>query len=120
MIRRGASGGSSSGGGSSSEEASSIEYLDVSGLNKNIKKAILEFSFYVKVRVDENNAIALGTMTDFRSNPDFITALGVDINANIVNSNVITTVIGYIEMVGMLDMYNSIPRITKEQFYSLE
>lgn len=111
------SGGSGESGGG---EDSTVEYLDVSGLNTNIKRAFLEFSFYVKVSVDGNTSIGFGTMTDIRSVPDNIIALGVDTNANIVNSSLTTTVIGYMEMIGMLDMYNSIPRITKEEFYNLE
>lgn len=108
------------GSGNGSGEASTVEYLDVSGIDENFKRALLEFSFYVKVDANGSTAIALGAMTDARSNPDYIIALGVDTNASIINPNITTTVIGYIEMIGMLDMYNSIPRITKEQFYNLE
>lgn len=108
-------GGSNSDGGDSS-----IEYLDVSGMDKMTKSALLELSFYVKVIVSGNNTIALGTMTDVRSSVDNIIALGVDINANIVSPNISTTLIEYIQLMGILDMYNSVPRITKEEFYNLE
>ena len=108
-------GGSSSGG-----ESSSIEYLDVSGLDRMTKSALLEFSFYAKINTNGTIAVAFGTMTDIRSVPDNIISLGVDTNASMIAANTTYTVIEYFKLIGLLDVYNSIPRITKEEFYNLD
>ena len=108
------------GSGSGSGEASTVEYLDVSGLDKMTKSALLEFSFYAKINTNGTIVVAFGTMTDVRSVPDNIIALGVDTNASMIAANTTYTVIEYFKLIGLLDVYNSVPRITKEQFYSLE
>lgn len=102
-------------------EASSMEYLDVSGLSEMYRKVYLEFSFYAKVvDMNDNIAIALGTMSDLRNLPaSNIIALGIDPNATIINSSLTTTALGYMEMAGLLDDYNAIPRLTKEEFYTI-
>ena len=118
MIRRGAasSGGNGESGGG---DASTIEYLDVSGLDKMTKSALLEFSFYAKINTNGTIVVAFGTMTDVRGVPDNIIALGVDTNASMIAANTTYTIIEYFKLIGLLDVYNSVPRITKEEFYAV-
>ena len=105
--------------GDSGGEESTIEYLDVSGLDKMTKSALLEFSFYAKINTNGTIVVAFGTMTDVRSVPDNIIALGVDTNASMIAANTTYTVIEYFKLIGLLDVYNSVPRITKEEFYAV-
>ena len=135
MIKRGASGGS--GGGSSSGEASTIEYLDVrdvdfkDGSNGQVVYALM--ATYIKLYKIVNGAagseitfatpyaLSMEYQYDGTLFNDVFIALSID-------KSMMALPTGETEFVNLYDYFNSmlgnaldaIPRITKEQFYSLE
>ena len=138
MIRRvGASSGGSgeSGGGSSSGEASSIEYLDLRGydvMNKDSKWSV--FAFYsISCIVIMNNKykayMPSGMLAQLMSAPNSnynVLASAIDFSVKTsVFLGELQTINEYItQELGSMTLtqeeLDSIPRITKEQFYSLE
>ena len=118
-------GGGSSGGG----EASNIEYLDVSGLNEEGRANLAYFASKVKLIYSHN---ALGGEIKAIGRPlAIIGTLGIGfgpLNGSIaieINRNDIISIKGAINVNGNLfesmgEELDAIPRITKEQFYSLE
>lgn len=133
MIRRG---GASSGGsgGNGSGEASSIEYLDVSGIN--FDEAAFTFikltCSSVAVRVLLNDKYCVGPFMFFNMdgdlNPSNIKAVAINPDAEVnmperpSGGNIIkTTTKEWLSIItGSWSDIDAIPRITKEQFYSLE
>lgn len=108
--------GGSSGGG----EVSSIEYLDLSGLEQNIKGRLIMFAYLL--RGNDSGIIAPisfvlnGPDIDMSNIGEFVDMISIDFNMDIYmfGSNM--------KIKNMFDenIINIIPRITKEQFYSLE
>lgn len=132
-----------SGGGT---EASSMEYLDVSEVNTSMRAMLLGYSLYAKVPqktiIDTSTDTSQGTVTidagivpssiyalivgQFSSGtPNFdtanqaITALGFDFGGQINMGGQTLTLNDMFAMYGMQEAIAAIPRLTKEQFYTL-
>lgn len=124
MIRRGVSGGSGESGG----EASSIEYLDITNVANN-KELLLQNSLQANVNSTEFKMIGpslaiYGILNDLNGNYASL-YIEIDFNSKIYIirgvEKVEHTVGEYLVMAGIYQStLDSIPRITKEQFYSLE
>lgn len=132
MIRRG--GASSGGSGESGGEASSIEYLDVSGEmdSDTIFNTLLMASFYTKV-ISTNFRQVSPSLSFYIMSPEIgvnnITNVYFAINFNDkymvdapnLNIKEDLTMLEYVLKSGITqEQLDAIPRITKEQFYSLE
>lgn len=136
-------GGNSGGGGGS---ASSIEYLDVSGVNRYVKQTLLLFSLYSKVPQDiiidtseggnqstvtfdasigpsANTSVTMGALGMSSVHTDTflsgVTALGIDFSQKIVTQGQTMTINEFFTMSGGKEMIDAIPRITEEEFYTL-
>lgn len=120
MIRRG--GASSGGSGDSGGEASTIEYLDVRESTSTVVAALKGFGLELRVITDEG-VIVLGTFGSYLFKCREV-AVSIDFNKEIIyNSRKVTVLDALIESSGGgvdKNYFDSIPRITKEQFYSLE
>lgn len=109
IVEQGGSGGE--GGGSS------IEYLDVSGLDEEIQMALSLFCSIVKSRSGNNWYISSPiAYYDYGAKP---VALGVDTSSTFSIEGVTGTLYEFFEMLGVKDLVDSLPRLSKEQFYSL-
>lgn len=135
-----------SGGSFSGSGVSSIEYLDVSGVNRHIKQTLLFFSLYSKVPQDiiidtseggnqstvtfdasigpsANTSSTLGSlgMSSVHAGTFLseITALGIDFSQKIVTQGQTMTVNEFFTMSGGKETIDAIPRITEEEFYTL-
>lgn len=131
MIRRGgASGGGGNSGGSGSGEASSIEYLDVRDIDSGILSTLFNCSMYDKIRAEKINYTFIGfnrqSVRDIVGEDTITKTLAVAVN---MNDFVIVNMDGQIQKFAIKDYLlisatqeelDAIPRITKEQFYSLE
>lgn len=110
------------GSGSGSGEASTVEYLDVSGMNANTKMRISLYSLYIK---SANGIMPSGSIISMWGNEEepynSITSISIDFDAPIKTGN-ISSINEFIKLVGGFtqEQLDAIPRITKEQFYSLE
>lgn len=134
IIKRGEGGGSTPPSG---ESASTIEYLDLSG-DSPLRDALITFSYLIKTdgfRIEHTDsgswnaergiivsgnllATVLGmTYDDYRIVKDSIKAVAVDFNTEIVMQDTIMPIKDV--FTGAEEMLNAIPRITKEQFYTL-
>ena len=107
----------SSGDGSGSGEASNIEYLDVSGVNQEIYFAsLLIMSFVSKNK--ENGVVGItpsAAMVGY--NNSLIISLAIDFSFKTSNGTILELLLN----IGITqEQLDAIPRITKEQFYSLE
>lgn len=129
-------GSEGSGGG---ESASAIEYLDLSG-NSPLRNALIQFCYLIKTdgfkieRPDssseaERGIIPVSNLIEIMVDKpyeeyliilDSIKAVAIDFNIEVIISG--TDTIMYIKDVftGAEELLNAIPRLTKEQFYSLE
>lgn len=131
MIRRGTASSSGS-GGDSGGETSTIEYLDVSGLKGTNKAYLVHFALYVKAYVENLNTKFSGFSAeyiDMVSNGKAVAstvATAIDFSHKVTVSTGIgefaesTTMKGLLEVGITQEQLDAIPRITKEQFYSLE
>lgn len=115
-------------GGGTSE--SNIEYLDVSGVQGYMKNALLYYSVLAKIQGD---SVAYGVQIQpsgfllaASAMTSLVTAVAIDLAIPItkyaseesgVEKQELTTLDADSELMGFL---NTIPRITKEQFYTLE
>ena len=118
-----------SGGGSGEGGGSNIEYLDVSGMQDYMKNVLLYYSVLAKIQGDSVTygvqiqpsgfLLAAGGMTSL------VTAVAIDLVIPItkyaseesgVEKQELTTLDADSEFMEMLD---TIPRLTKEQFYNL-
>ena len=120
------------GSGSGSGEASNIEYLDVSGLEGTNKAYLVHFALYVKAYVENLNTKFSGFSAeyiDMVSNGKAVAstvATAIDFSHKVTVSTGIgefaesTTMKGLLEVGITKEQLDAIPRITKEQFYSLE
>lgn len=108
-------------GGSSSEESSTIEYLDVSELDFSVVGALKGFGLELRVITDEGVIVSGTYCGSLFSGTD--AAVSIDFNKEIIyNSRKVTVLDTLIESSGggvNKEYFDSIPRITKEEFYSL-
>lgn len=96
---------------------SSIEYLDVSGLDEEIQMALSLFCSIVKSRSGNNWYISSPiAYYDYGAKP---VALGVDTSSTFSIEGVTGTPYEFFEMVGVKDLVDSLPRLSKEEFYAL-
>lgn len=116
--------GESGGSGNGSGDISTIEYLDVSGLDKTDSsiKLMIQLSISVKVSTEYGNMIApLAYTTVFKDLDTMIhntSAICIN-NSLIVDDGMGDVTVG--ETVKQIyPNIDAIPRITKEQFYNLE
>lgn len=114
----------SGGSGESSGDSSNIEYLDVSGLDKTdfSIKSMIKLSILVKVSTEYGNMIAPLAYTTMLKDLDMMihntSAICIN-NSLIVDDRMAAVTVG--ETVKLIyPNIDAIPRITKEQFYSLE
>ena len=114
------------GGGDSGEsggEGSNIEYLDVSGMEYSPgseKHSLLMASFLIKVKINNKvviNTYGIGTITNGDTVRSNTIAIAVDFSTIVSNG---TEKITLGETISSTVDIDSVPRITKEQFYSLE
>ena len=114
----------SAGGG---ESASTIEYLDVSGMNTDNKSALIMYALQLKLTGED---VVLGTQ--IISNgvyartpmPSQVTALSIDVTMPmtkyISNGQSDKQELTTLEEMGISMLTGNLPRLTKEQFYTLE
>lgn len=102
---------------SDSGESSSIEYLDVSGSEVG-KGLCCLYSYQNKILV-KNGVISITSA--IRSYNNTYIARSICFYDTIIVANDKTTILEYLETSGITkDQLDALPRITKEQFYSLE
>lgn len=105
-----------------SGEGSSIEYLDVSGLEYspgNDKAFLLMASFLIKAKINNQviiNTYGFGTMTNGDTVRSNTIAIAVDFST-IISNGAEKSTLG--ETISLLVDIDSIPRITKEEFYTI-
>ena len=109
MIRRGASGGSG--------EASNIEYLDVSGINQEIYFTTLLIMSFVSKNKENGVVGILPSAAMVSYNNSLIISLAIDFSFKTSNGTILELLLN---MGITKEQLDAIPRITKEQFYSLE
>ena len=99
-------------------DSSTIEYLDVRNLSDEIYEIVLLLAIMAKKErsiAPAMYAMALGSDTGKAS------AVGIDLNLKCSIDDVgEITVRGIMELTGIIEIVDAIPRITKEEFYSLE
>ena len=136
IIKKGE--GSSSGGDTPPSGGSNIEYLDVRELPSDIRNVLFTLSVLVKTSqdVDLGESGSINKYTGFSAmlaltagseggagNPnaaqvfDVIVALGMDFSAELIEFGVRYTLLEYLG--DAAEFVASIPRITKEEFYTL-
>ena len=118
MIRRGAasSGGSGDSGGGTGE-ASTIEYLDVSGVNQEIYFTTLLITSFVSKSKENGVVCILPSAAMVGYNNSLIISLAIDFSFKTSNGTILELLLN---MGITQEQLDAIPRITKEQFYSLE
>lgn len=122
------------GSGSGSGEASTIEYLDVSGLDlSSMPHTILKLEYCATAyRIVKAERLMVGPYAVMRENIDeetILKAIAIDANAQMITpespsgsgETIKCTIKEYlIKLLGDWADIDAIPRITKEQFYNLE
>lgn len=132
IIKKGTAPAPPSGG----ESASTIEYLDVSGLDYGSKNQLLVYSLIARTsqfeafgQVQEPRVNLLGLVfmliiadtANFSAYSNAVTAIGMDFTMQTkLSSSGIMTVLDELKVMPVYEQLDSIPRITKEQFYSLD
>ena len=118
------------------ESASTIEYLDVSGLDYGSKNQLLFYSLIARTsqfeafgQVQEPKVNLLGSVfmliiadtANFSAYSNAVTAIGMDFTMQTKSSSSgIMTVLDELKVMPVYEQLDSIPRLTKEQFYTLE
>lgn len=106
----------SGGSGESGGEASNIEYLDVSG--SEVGKALCCMHSYQNKILVENDAISITSA--IRSYNNTYIACSICFSDTVIVANDKTTILEDLEASGITkEQLDAIPRITKEEFYSL-
>ena len=110
-----------------SGEGSSIEYLDVSGLDGLVRGAISSLAAYlIRINIEGNINIIPAAMVellgfDIATSGNIIKYISTNLNDVVVNDADTKTISYLLTMNGFTqEQLDAIPRITKEQFYSLE
>ena len=106
------------GSGSGSGEASTVEYLDVSGLDTDKKIMICECSCFVRGNFNDSLGIVPALFAADGPFPDNVSFVAIDLNAILVTGGNIGIINDFL-IANEVDT-DAIPRITKEQFYNLE
>ena len=111
---------------------SSLEYLDVSEIDINdnpqfinivTTASLVYLSDYTAFGQTFNGVITYGQFGFLGADSQYIKALAIDLNADILNMQTMSgyvTIKEYFRRINIEELYNSLPRITKEQFYNLE
>jgi hypothetical protein len=109
--------------------------LDVSGVDNGLKNQLLmvsiiarSSSFEIMGQPQEAQIIPLGTMllfisfdpTAYDAYSSAVTAIGIDFTMQINSQSTTGTVLDEVKKMPVYEQLDSIPRITKEQFYTLE
>lgn len=118
-----ASGGNSGGGG----YASSVEYLDVRNIDEDLKFSLINSSYLVKISKEGYISIlpALFAKNDFDELYVDTVAIAIDFFAIVAAPDGSETIKETIKEMILrdngypLDVFDSVPRITKEEFYNL-
>ncbi len=105
--------------------ASTIEYVDISTADEDVKKLMMSFSIATKVLM--MGTIGIGTSSSVveiisvGAPIDNILASSFDLNMDILqlNSNELETVKDNLIVNELWETYSSLPRITKEEFYHI-
>lgn len=107
-------GGGSTGGGT----ASSVEYLDLRGLDAETKQSLKDIAFLGK---KERYIFPIPIVTTFGSDSGEIEYVAVDLGTKCGMYEIegYLTLAEFIEIIGAKPMLDSIPRITEEEFYTL-
>ena len=113
------------GGGSGGN--SSIEYLDVSGMDELIRGAISSLAAYlIRINLEGNINIIPAAMVallgfDISTSGNIIKYISTNLNDVVVNDADAKTITYLLTMNGFTqEQLDAIPRITKEEFYSLK
>ena len=105
-----------SGGGAGTE--STMEYLDVSGVDYGIALCAL-YSYQNKILVQDGEAISISSSV--RDYTQTYIACSICFSDTVVNAGKKTTILEELKSMSITEeMLAAIPRITKEQFYNLE
>lgn len=111
---------------------STMEYLDISGIDINdnpqfiniaTTASLVYVSDYTAYGQTLNGVITYGQFVFIGSDSQYVKAFAIDHNIDILNMQTMSgyvTIKEYFRMLNIEELYNSIPRITKEQFYNLE
>lgn len=109
-----------SGGSGSGEDT--MEYLDVSGLEDDFKKSLFLFSHTMRVdgtRIPYTMP-SVGFLADVGiSRVGTITKISINFSQKMSDSVSVKTVLDRLLEIGTKEELDAIPRITKEEFYSL-
>lgn len=103
-------------------EASSMEYLDVSGLDRMLAEAILVSSYLTKfTTTDGRKFIGFEYMASaLVDSIDIIVAVCCDLNLKVnMNGNEMTVAEAIIQSGITQEQLDALPRITKEEFYTI-
>lgn len=107
---------------------SSIEYLDVSGMEDATKETLALYALQLKLTGED---VILGTQIAFSGHyqamvkePSVVTAISIDVTMPMTkyissgqsDKQELTT----LEEIGISALIGNLPRLTKEQFYTLE
>lgn len=119
----------------SGESASTIEYLDVSGLDSGSKNQLMMVSLIARTsqfemmgQVQKSQVIPLSSMllyisfepTAYDAYSNAVNAIGVDFTMQTKSQSTTGTVLDEVKKMPVYEELDSIPRITKEEFYNLE
>ena len=115
-------------------DESNIEYLDVSGLDSGSKNQLMMVSLIARTsqfemmgQVQKSQVIPLSSMllyisfepTAYDAYSNAVNAIGVDFTMQIKSQSTTGTVLDEVKKMPVYEQLDSIPRITKEQFYNL-
>lgn len=115
VVRVGTSGGGGNSGGG--ESGSTMEYLDVSGLDEEMQTILSLLCSIAKSR--SNNSWYISSPIAYYSFTAKPVALGFDTNRTLSMEGVTGTAFEFFEMLGLKDLVGSLPRLTKEEFYTI-
>lgn len=124
------------GGGSTPPSGSNVEYLDLRGVEAGqLRNFLVAFAANLNVEITEGGLVGakmagltwgyLDIMFDTAINPNWAKAISIDLTTNIIQEQdgqqMVMTIRELITALGLNPAdIDAIPRITKEQFYSLD
>lgn len=108
---------SGGGSGSGSGDDSNIEYLDVSGVNQEIYFTTLLITSFVSKSKENGVVCILPSAAMVGYNNSLIISLAIDFSFKTSNGTILELLLN---MGVTQEQLDAIPRLTKEQFYSLE
>lgn len=124
MIRRGSA--SSGGSGSSEDVADGWEYFDLSSIEDERKFVFLDLAkiypvmMHAILKVDADNNHIIGNPYVYDETKHTIKCVAVFTSWDGIYIDKYGTFYDFIESSDLTEFVSSIPRITKEQFYSIE